>query len=219
MAEERKFKYTEQELRDRKIGKGVEVRGYGWEEKAGVYRDEGVWKAFAAIRVSFRAAVTDDNGYVYHEYAHRIATIIIDTFLLRRAKGENVTLPQPWVPQNVLNIDEDSVIPMHDMADFGEMPEKLDIQKNLLWIYNNLAVKNVLPANAPSPGAYAQLKFIQLNEQNMMDFLTKVFPRLIPSKSQLDTPDKLNDDNRTNFELLERLQSEMSESPSEVPIL
>ena len=222
MAEETKskFKYTESELRARHIGKYIEPRSYGWEEKARVYREEKVWQAFSALRSSIRPLVTDDAGYVWNEWANRIASIMIDTFLLRRTKGENVSLPQPLVPQSALNDGEDGgVIPMHDISEFGEVSDKIDIQKNLIWIYNNLAVKNISPFNAPSPGAYAQLKFIQRSEQNMMDFLTKVFPKLIPSKSQLDEGDSNNDDDRTTFELLARLQGESTDSPREVPVL
>jgi len=91
-------KYTERELRDRGIGKFIESRDYGYDTKSRTYREEGVWQAFSKLRSSYRPLVTDDTGYVNHSLATKMAQVQIDTFLLRRAKGEDVSIPQPLVP-------------------------------------------------------------------------------------------------------------------------
>lgn len=220
-AEPYRGKYTEEELRTRGIGKYVGNRDYGYDTKKRTYLEEGVWTAFSKLRSSMKPIVTDDLGYVFHELGEHTAQIRIDTFLIHRAQGKSVSIPQPVVPQNALvkpdaavagKSKAELVLPLFNIEDFGDNAEvEIDTFRDLNWIYKNIAVKNVKPSDAPSPGAFAHLQYIQLNEQNMLDFYTKVYPRLIPAKSQLEGS-KFNDDSRTIFSILERLSRESSDS-------
>lgn len=101
-----------------------------------------------------------------------------------------------------------------NIKEFGTAADAaIDPVRDLTWIYHNIAVKNVKPKDAPSPGAYAHLKFIQQNDENRVDFFTKVYPRIIPAKSQLDKAGTFNDDGRTDIELVDRLLRESEDSP------
>jgi len=146
----------------------------------------------------------------------------IDTYLLKRAEGKDVSVPVPVEDAEYLansskakkkdSEPTESVLSsfLHDKADYGDAGKaEIDPIRDITWIYNNLAVKDVEPSDAPSPGAYAQLKFIQSDDSNLVDFFTKVYPRLIPSKSQVENLTKFNDDGREHFELLDKLSGEV----------
>lgn len=202
--------YSEQELRDRGIGKYIEARMYGWDTKERTYREEKVKAAYVKLKSSFRPLVTDETGYVFHDLASKIAQKQIDTFLLRRSRGDDVVIPQPVAPKRVVEAEGKKADGfLVNMGDFGESADaEMDPVRDLTWIYNHVAVRDVEPCDAPSPGAYAHLKFIQQSADNMVDFFTKVYPRIIPSKSQIESLNKFNDDGRANFDILERLQGE-----------
>ena len=109
---------------------------------------------------------------------------------------------------------------LHDIAEFGEAAvSSIDPIRDLTWIYNNIAVKDVKPSEAPSPGAYAYLRWVQKDEQNEIDFFTKVYPRIIPAKSQIDKENNFNDDNRSTFDLLNRLSGEGKDGSGEIRVL
>ena len=210
---------TEQDLRDRGIGKIIQPRDYGWDEKSRTYREEDVWAAFSKLRSSYRVCCTDDTGYINHHYANSMAQMQIDTYLLRRSKGEAISLPMPYgfVPK----VDETSDKPeMYELSEFGDKAAaSLDPIGDLTWIYNNLAILDVGPEDAPSPGAFAYLKWVQRSEENRIDFFTKVYPRIIPSKSQIENMGKFHDDGRSNFRILEQLSAEAAGDQGEVPSL
>lgn len=206
---------TEQDLRDRKIGTIIQPRDYGWEKKSRTYREEGVWRAFCNLRSSYRVCCTDETGYVNHHYANSISQMQIDTYLLRRSKGEAISLPMPYghVPEVEASGDED----MYDLAAFGDKADAdMDPVGDLTWIYNNIPILDVKPEDAPSPGAFAHLKFVQASDDNKVDFFTKVYPRIIPSKSQIESMDRFRDDGREHFELLDKLLAESKDGQGEV---
>lgn len=211
---EKDWLYSTQELVDRRIGKFIGNREYGWDVKRQTYKDEKVFTAFTKLRASLRPLVTDDNDYVYNEVADKVAQRMIDTFLMRRAKGQDVEVPQPVAPMKVIEdqqkqAEQSAVDFLADSSEFENVDADMDPVRDLTWIYNHVAIRDVSPSEAPSPGAYAHLKFIQKNDDNMVDFFTKVYPRIIPSKSQIENLGKFNDDGRSNLDLLSQLQAEI----------
>lgn len=96
------------------------------------------------------------------------------------------------------------------LKELGDKLVDIDPIADLTWIYQNILTKNPDVRTAPSPGAYAHLRFIQDSKEHMEDFYTKVYPRLIPAKSQIENMSKKYDDNRTVFDLLERLSGEVA---------
>jgi hypothetical protein len=103
-------------------------------------------------------------------------------------------------------------------ADFTKWDGKIDTIADINWIYNHLMVADVTADDAPSPGAWAHLQYHRSTPEAMTDFFTKVYPRLIPAKSQ-KLQDKFHDDGRTTFDLLDRLLAEDEAGEGEIPVL
>ena len=222
-----KGKYTEQELRLRGVGEFHASQTQGWATKLSTYHDEEVKRAFMALKRSFRLLATDCDNYVYHEIAHQLSELMIDTFLLKRSKGLDVSVPGPLVPVNALQsvparakADLGILQATAVKSDFAKWDGKIDTVSDINWIYNHLMVADVKPGDAPSPGAWAHLQYHRSSTEAMAEFFTKVYPRLIPSKSVIQKmEDKAHDDGRTTFSLLDRLLEECKGSPEQVPVL
>jgi hypothetical protein len=219
-------KYTELELRERGIGKFRETRTEEWRVKYSTYRDEEVKSAYLSVKLSLDRVCTDGDGHQYHEIAHKVAQIILDRFLLKRSKGEEIPFPGPVVSESALqakpkvkqgkgNLKTTAV-----KADFAHWDGKIDTIADINWIYNHLMVSDVKPEDAPSPGAWAHLQYHRSTPAAMDEFFTKVYPRLIPAKGTIQKMQELfHDDGRTTFELLDRLLAEDAEGEGEVPVL
>ena len=164
-----------------------------WARKKRVlYEANDVWTYFEARRAYYRKM-----GFKL-DVAFGDAQKDTDNLLFERAGGEGT----------------------YDKGAFGDSVEaEIDPIRDLTWIYNHIAVKDVKPSDAPSPGAYAHLMFVQENNENRVDFFTKVYPRIIPSKSQVENTSKFYDYNRSTFDLLDRLLKEGEDGSGDVPIL
>ena len=216
-------KYTELQLRERGIGKFQTTTDNGWRIKLDTYQDEEVKRAFLAVKRSAKLLCTDYKGYVYNEIAHRLAQVMIDRYLFQRARGEPVPLPGPVISETSLQNPKATKGKLEikaKKADFSNWDGKIDTISDINWIYNNLMVEDVTAEDAPSPGAWAHLQYHRSTPEAMTDFFTKVYPRLIPAKGTIQKlADKLHDDGRTTFDLLDRLLAECSESSKQVSVL
>jgi hypothetical protein len=226
MSKENEGKYTELELRTRGVGKFHPTQTREWATKLSTYHDEDVKRAFMAIKRSLRLICTDVENYHYHELAHQVAQIMIDKFLLQRCKGENVPIPGPVISESSLQSpagstpDSDALKPTAIKADFTKWDGKIDTISDINWIYMHLMISDVKPEDAPSPGAWAHLQYHRSSTDAMAEFFTKVYPRLIPSKSVIQKmEEKAHDDGRTTFDLLDRLLAEDAAGEGEVPVL
>jgi len=227
-------KYTELELRERGIGKFHQTRTHEWTVKLSTYRDEVVKRDYMAVKRSLDLLCTDADGYQYHEIAHQVAQIMIDRFLLKRCKGDDVPVPEPVVSSSSLQpvVKKDGkelknnsfpsagLTPSAERSDFENWDGKIDTINDLNWIYNNLMVKDVKASDAPSPGAWAHLQYHRSSDEAMTEFFTKVYPRLIPAKGTIQKlADLFHDDGRTTFDLIDRLLAEDAASSGEIPVL
>jgi len=224
--EKTKGKYTELELRSRGIGKFYETDTREWVTKLSTYHDEEAKRAFLAIKRSLRLICTDVENYHYHELAHQMAQIMIDKFLLQRSKGQDVVIPGPVISESSLQSASKAtggkgILKATALkSDFTKWDGKIDTISDINWIYNHLMVADVKPEDAPSPGAWAHLQYHRSSTAAMAEFFTKVYSRLIPSKSVMQKmEDKAHDDGRTTFSLLDRLLEECEGDPEQVPIL
>jgi hypothetical protein len=222
---ENRGKYTEQELRDRGVGKFHATDTREWVMKVSTYHDEEVKRAFMAIKRSLRLLCTDVEGYHYIETAHNVAQIMIDRFLLQRSKGQKVPIPGPVISESSIQpapkVAKTGVLKATAMkADFTKWDGKINTVEDINWIYNHLMVADVKASDAPSPGAWAHLQYHRSNTAAMAEFFTKVYPRLIPAKGTIQKmQDLLHDDGRTTFDLLDRLLAEDAAGEGEVPVL
>lgn len=235
MAETEPKKHTEQDLRNLGVGKYVDTHDrYEWDKKKSLYYELQAWEIFARLREDYRLRCTDETGYVNHTRATQMAESETDVYLLRKAKGEDISPPIPIGESRRLLSDRTKKArlekekaertpvskDMVDLAEFGDAANaEIDPVRDLTWIYNHIGVKDVKPGDAPSPGAYAHLLFIQQKDLNKVDFFTKVYPRIIPSKTQVENMTKRHDDGRKHFELLDRLSEESKGDTGQVPVL
>lgn len=87
---------------------------------------------------------------------------------------------------------------------------------DLKWVFQALGAKDLTPQDAPSAGAWALLTTLQNDEVMLKGFYTTVFPKLLPSKSQIDKGDDRVDDGRKLFGIIEQL---LREPPDDADIL
>ena len=227
--EDYRGKYKELELRERGVTKFQPTQSREWDVKKSLYQDEGVKKAFMAIKASLRLICTDAGGYHYIDLCHNFAQVMIDRFLIQRCKGMECVLPGPVVnsatiqqqPASKAESKGNGILKITaSKSDFTDWDGKIDTINDINWIYNHLMVADVKPADAPSPGAWAHLQYHRSSPAAMDDFFTKVYPRLIPAKGTIQKlADKLHDDGRTTFDLLDRLLAEDEGSAGQIPPL
>ena len=199
------YKYTESELKDRGCGKCLEARDQKWYLKKATYTNEGVWTSFTALRDSFRALFTDADKYVYNEVAHNDAQRMMDTFLIRRSRGELVQAPLQVMPINAVP-DDDKAEPTAVLLDKSEFSSSEGVSENekLRWVFEMMKVDGLKPADAPSPGAWSLLHELRGDEVQRRDFYKTLWPKLL-TKEDFDKSSKLNDDGKKTIELIERL--------------
>jgi hypothetical protein len=208
--------YTYDELVAAGVGKYIPTRTAGYDQKKKAYSKEKVWQHFARLRDEYRLKFTDATGYVDQEMANKTAQAETDNLLLKRAEGKAVALPnddpEPTEPDG-----DEFLLP----AELFEKPDvPLDPLQIIDYVFDNIGIKDVKPEDAPSAGAYAYLKHVQQGPERMADFYKSVWSKTIPSKSLIEDVRNQNDDGRSNFELLERLEAEMGEDGSgEIPVL
>ena len=224
---EKSGRYTESELRDRGIGKFLEAGSTPFRTKKETYRFEGVYSAWMTLKRSLIVLCTDADGHRYSEQGIRLSQIIMDKFLIQRCRGEAVPIPGPVISETSLQpgaksvaVEDEFLKAVAVKSDFENWDGKIDTISDLNWIYNNLTISDVTAADAPSPGAWAHLLYHRSSKGAMDDFFTKVYPRLIPAKGTIQKlADKLHDDGRTTFDLLDRLLAECVGSTEQVPVL
>ena len=204
--------YTESELNSRHIGRSVVSKSdYGWDIKVRAYRDVGVYLAYRKFRDSLKILFLDWKNYVDEGLVNRVSVLVMDTFLIRRSRGEKVSVPQPVHKSSLVEV-KNTVDGLLTMADFGDAvfgdPSPGEV---IQWIHTNVLIRDIDPKTAPSPGAYAQLKWVQESKENKADFYKTTFTKTIPAKSLIENLSKKNDDNREHFSLLDELSGEVQD--------
>ncbi len=205
------FKYTESELKARHIGKNIHHAGDCNEQekykvKKATYITEDVWGAFVELRRSFTAILVDhvDNvsgGWVPQPLCSKCAQLMIDSFLVRRSRGEAVELPKAVVPINAA--PDEKMVELLDAEDFGDL-KQVSANTEIRWIFNNMKMAVEDPKTAPSPGAYALLLELRKDPEQRRDFYKTIYPKLL-TKVDAEKGGKLHDDGKETIELLERL--------------
>jgi hypothetical protein len=86
----------------------------------------------------------------------------------------------------------------------------------LKWVFQALGSKDLKPEDAPSAGAWALWRQLEEDELMLRDFYRTVFPKLLPSKAQLEKGEDRVDDGRKLFGIIERL---LREPDDDAPVL
>ena len=99
---------------------------------------------------------------------------------------------------------------------FAGKPEA-DVRSILLWVFESVDVADVTPAMAPSAGAWSLLSCVRKWPEFRQEFYRHMFPRLLPSRSQLETEARFKDSgHETIRELIERVAVAIGEGPAPV---
>lgn len=200
---------TRDELVSLGCGKYIETRTAEWKRKQDeLYKPMNVWKFFNERREHYRKLFGGNA-----EPANKAAQAEIDTMLFDKAAGNVVMIPD--VPAPVVVEDDKNLV---DLSEFGES-KNVSPLVYMEWVANNISIKAVKPSDAPCPAAYSLLMWVRECDGNVEKFWTTMFTRTLPAKSQLEKQGNLNDDNRSTFDLLSRLQGEGKDGSGEVPVL
>lgn len=74
------------------------------------------------------------------------------------------------------------------------------------WVFDNMWVDDITPADAPSAGAWGLLIACRRYPDVFKDFYRTTWPKILPNKAELDKMDMLNDDGRETITLITRIQ-------------
>ena len=155
------------------------------------------WKEFCARRTAlnqqvFSGAITPEqrDQTIRDEYA--FAFEALKTPL--PAKAETRGADQP---------------PADDTSEPAASPARSsnDAREILRWVYEHLGDTEAQLAKPkpPSPGALAHLLELRASPDLKRDFYNTVYPKLLPSRSELNRAERMNDDGRTTLELIGRV--------------
>ena len=202
-----KFKYTEGELRARHVGDCISTRDNPvetakWRLKKATYTNEGVWVHFTGLRNSFSGLFVQANGFVCQDVAQKCSQIMMDAFLIRRTKGETVSIPKQVVPINAA--PDEKGVSLIDGSGFTE--KAVSENEKLRWLFENMQVDGLKPEDSPSPGAWALLQELRNNDEQRRDFYKTLWPKLL-TKEDTESGGKLQDDGKETIELIKRLQA------------
>lgn len=207
-------KFTESELKARHCGKMVDTRGDSrWKQKKETYGHEGVWIDFTALRDSFRALATDYDGHVYNDYANHFAQLLMDSYLIRRSRGEVVSIPKKVVPINAAPGEKTVGI---ELLDADQFTKKKNVSENekLRWVLENMQIDGLIPADAPTPGAWFMLQAYRSSPLQQKEFYRTMFPKLM-SKEDAEKSGKLQDTGKDTRDLIDKLLAALPPEGSE----
>ena len=98
-----------------------------------------------------------------------------------------------------------------------------DLQRDFIWIYDNLGNKQAKAHDAPSTGAWNLLQECREDSALRRDFFRQVLTKLLPSRSELGIISRYQDDGRAHLEFIERLSAmgndEEEEAADREPVL
>lgn len=101
-----------------------------------------------------------------------------------------------------------------DLAEFADKPIP-SARKIVEWVFENIRVKNVTPDMAPSPGAYSLLLDIRNNPGLRTEFIYKVWAKLLPTRAEIESSRKFEDDGRSQIQILDRIERAKREAEAD----
>jgi hypothetical protein len=106
--------------------------------------------------------------------------------------------------------------------DWDELRKLIDRTKRckpydmIMWVFEHMddAPQEIDPEDVPSRGVLSYLKLCQDNPTAKTDFMTKIYPKSIPDKKQLEHESKQSDDGRPQLRLIAQLDEEFAKEES-----
>lgn len=110
------------------------------------------------------------------------------------------------------DIEQRPVIPLLSREDFLKTAiEDHDAIRDIRWAFHALGVEGLEPTDAPSPGAWHLYQSLKDDEVLQKSFYSTVYPKLLPSKAQMERGTDRAEDGRKLFGLIDDLLREPSD--------
>jgi hypothetical protein len=87
---------------------------------------------------------------------------------------------------------------------------------DIRWVFHALGARDLTPKEAPSSGAWNLLQTLRKDDLALKSFYTQVYPKLLPTRAQMEKGDLRAEDGRKQFDLIERL---LREPDDDAPVL
>lgn len=212
-------KFSEQELKHRNIGKVLDAEPRTqaasgiWKTKRLTYEAEGVIKNYRSLYNSFLAILIPyDQVTAYPDkYAcSKCAQIMIDAHLLQASRGTKTEIPNEVFLHKAKKVKAKSTeIELYDAALFENKGTVTENEK-VRWIFENMQMEGIEPADAPSMGAYTLLMELRGNQQARQKFYDSSWLKLL-AKEDAEKTGKLEDTGKDTIQLIERLEAALPE--------
>ena len=88
--------------------------------------------------------------------------------------------------------------------------ENCNPMEDIKWVFHALGAKDLKPEDAPSPGAWNMLQSLQYDENALKAFYTTTYPKMLPTRAQMEKGDNRAEDGRKQFALIDRILCEPS---------
>ena len=164
---------------------------------------EGDWDAFKEKREQYRAAGVSNNELWPRTAEH---------FPAKNPKEpKNILADLPPLPPEELKKlrakeekpkETTELIP-RDRFQMDTAPSPQVIS----WVARNLVVLDVRPEECVSPEAWGLLLWVREGGTNESEFWRSIYPKLLPSRTQLDAQDRFKDDGRRLLTLIDEVEA------------
>ena len=98
-------------------------------------------------------------------------------------------------------------LPTLEMAPPGLAGSKATELEIVRWVARSIDDRDVKPANCPDPFAWTLLRLCRADAEFSVSFIEKLWSKLIPSRSQLETGSLKDLDGKVTIELIEKIQA------------
>ncbi len=79
-------------------------------------------------------------------------------------------------------------------------------QLSVNWVAKHIAVNDACAIDAPSAEAWGMLRWAQSSNHNEREFWTSIYPKLLPTRTQIDAEARFSDDGRTIITIIDRVR-------------
>lgn len=83
------------------------------------------------------------------------------------------------------------------------------------WVFDNFALSDLVATDAPSPGAWGLLCWVRLSVGNLTEFMRTIWPKRLPSRTQVEDGVGGNDDGREELLELDKILDKFGEEETQ----
>lgn len=154
-----------------------------------------VFKSFCARRTALEC-----GGQLTVDEAHRTA---VEEFRAHIETGSQLEKERAAVPRGTAPTKglEGFLCSKDDFEDV----EACGSVQSVAWVFDNLALRDLQPSDAPSPGAWGLVCWVRETPGNRTEFYRTIWPKLLPSRTQIDDGADWRDDGRKQLSEIDQI--------------